>query len=204
MELSGVREHEPVEVEAAERWAGVLATVLWRAGEPHVLFTKRADHLGEHPGQMSFPGGGREPSDADLEETARREGEEEIGLRNEEISVAGRLDDITTVTGYAIRPFVVEIPDREYVPDESEVAEIAVLPVEALLDPENYESERREHPHRGDVRLHFFHVDGYTVWGATGRLLVQLLELTTDWTAPEEVDRVVDPDADIPVQSSDS
>jgi 8-oxo-dGTP pyrophosphatase MutT (NUDIX family) len=199
MELSGVREHEPVSVADAERWAGVLATVLSREGEPHVLFTKRADHLGEHPGQMSFPGGSREPSDDDLEATARREGEEEIGLRDEEITTVGRLDDITTVTGYAIRPFVAEVPDREYVPNENEVAEIAVLSVEKLVDLANYESERREHPHRGDVRLHFFHVDGYTVWGATGRLLVQLLELTTDWDAPDTVDRVVDPDADLPV-----
>jgi 8-oxo-dGTP pyrophosphatase MutT (NUDIX family) len=199
MELSGVEQHEPVAVADAERWAGVLATVLWRDGEPHVLFTKRADHLGDHPGQMSFPGGSREPSDADLEATARREGQEEIGLRDQEISIAGRLDDITTVTGYAIRPFVAEVPDREYDPDENEVAEIAVFSVADLTDFTNYESERREHPHRGDVRLHFFHVDGYTVWGATGRLLVQLLELTTDWTVPEKVDRVVDPDADLPV-----
>ncbi|AEN06873.1 CoA pyrophosphatase [Halolamina sp.] len=199
MELSGVRDHEPVAVEGTERWAGVLATVLWRDGEPYVLFTKRADHLGDHPGQMSFPGGSREPSDDDLEATARREGQEEIGLRDEEITIVGRLDDITTVTGYAIRPFVAEIPDRTYDPDENEVAEIAVLSVAELIDPENYESERREHPHRGDVRLHFFHVDGYTVWGATGRLLAQLLELTTDWDVPKKVDRVVDPDADLPV-----
>jgi 8-oxo-dGTP pyrophosphatase MutT (NUDIX family) len=199
MELSGVRDHEPIAVEGTERWAGVLAPVIWRDGEPYILFTKRADHLGDHPGQMSFPGGGREPSDDDLAATARREGEEEIGLRDEEISIVGRLDDITTVTDYAIRPFVVEVPDRTYDPDENEVAEIVVLAVADLIDPENYESERREHPNRGDVRLHFFHVDGYTVWGATGRMLVQLLELTTDWEVPEAVDRVVDPDADLPV-----
>lgn len=199
MELSGVQDREPVTVAEAERWAGVLAPVLDRNGKPNLLFTKRADHLGDHPGQMSFPGGGREPSDADLAATARREGREEIDLRGEEITTVGPLDDITTVTGYGIRPFVVEIPDRAYDPDESEVAEIVVLPVAELTDLANYESERREHPHRGDVRLHFFHVDGYTVWGATGRLLAQLLELTTDWSVPEEVDSVVDPDADLPV-----
>ena len=199
MELSGIRDHTPATVADAERWAGVLAPVLERDGDPYLLFTKRADHLGEHPGQMSFPGGGREPSDVDLEATARREGNEEIGLRDEETSIVGRLDDITTVTGYGIRPFVAEIPDREYDPDENEVAKIVVLSLADLTDLRNYESERREHPHRGDVRLHFFHVDGYTVWGATGRLLVQLLELATDWAVPEEVDRVVDPDADLPV-----
>ena len=148
---------------------------------------------------MSFPGGGREPSDADLEATAKREGREEIGLRPPEVDVIGRLNDIRTITNYAVRPFVARIPDREYTPDEREVAEIAVLPVSALTDLDNYESERRDHPHYGEIRIHFFRVDGYTVWGATGRMLVQLLELTTDWTMPPEVDRVVDPDADFPV-----
>ncbi|MFB6126403.1 MAG: CoA pyrophosphatase [Halolamina sp.] len=179
-------------------WAAVLAPVLTRDGDEHLLFTKRADHLGDHPGQMSFPGGGREPSDGDLRETALRECREEVGLRRGEAEVVGRLGDVRTVSGYAVRPFVARIPDREYVPDREEVAEIAVLPLAGLTDPANYESERREHPHRGDVRLHFFHVDGYTVWGATGRMLVQLLESCTDWTAPETVDRVVDPDTDLP------
>jgi 8-oxo-dGTP pyrophosphatase MutT (NUDIX family) len=163
------------------------------------LFTKRADHLGEHAGQMSFPGGGREPSDESLETTALREANEEIGLRPAEVELFGRLDDIETVTDYSVRPFVARVPDREYTPDEREVAEIAVLSVADLTDLANYESEQRDHPHYGEIRIHFFHVDGYTVWGATGRMLVQLLELTTDWRMPPEVDRVVDPDADLPV-----
>ena len=199
MDPQRVAEHDPVEVTDEERAAAVLAPVVTRADGAHLLFTKRADHLGEHPGQMSFPGGGREPSDADLEATAKREGREEIGLQPPEVDVIGRLDDIRTITSYAVRPFVARIPDREYTPDEREVAEIAVLPVSALTDLDNYESERRDHPHYGEIRIHFFRVDDYTVWGATGRMLVQLLELTTDWTMPPEVDRVVDPDADFPV-----
>ena len=197
MELGRVAEHVPREVTDERRDAAVLAPVVERDGEDHLLFTKRADHLGEHAGQMSFPGGGREPSDADLEATALREAEEEIGLRAEEAEVVGRLDDIRTTTGYAVTPYVARVPDREYTPDEREVAEIAVLPVPGFLDPENYENERREHPRYGEAVVHFFHVGGYTVWGATGRILVQLLELTTDWRAPEKIDRVVDPDADV-------
>ena len=199
MDPQRVAEHDPVEVTDEEREAAVLAPVVTRDDGAGLLFTKRADNLGEHPGQMSFPGGGREPSDADLEATAKREGREEIGLRPPEVDVIGRLDDIRTITNYAVRPFVARIPDREYTPDEREVAEIAVLPVSALTDPDNYESERRDHPHYGDIRIHFFRVDGYTVWGATARILVQLLELATDWVMPGDVDRVVDPDADFPV-----
>jgi 8-oxo-dGTP pyrophosphatase MutT (NUDIX family) len=198
LDLAGVGAHEPTEVADAEREAAVLAPVVDRDGADHVLFTKRADHLGEHPGQMSFPGGGREPSDADLTATALREADEEIGLRAAEADIVGRLDDVRTVSEYAVRPFVGRVPDRTYDPDLREVAEIAVLPVAALTDLDNYESERRDHPHHGEIRLHFFHVGGYTVWGATARMLVQLLELATDWRAPPAVDRVVDPDADLP------
>ena len=199
MNLDAVGRHTPRIVDDAEREAAVIAPVVDRDGSDALLFTKRADHLGEHAGQMSFPGGGRKPSDTDLEATARREANEEIGLRADEIGVLGRLDDIETVSEYAVRPFVSRVPDREYVPDEREVAEIVVLPVEELTDRDNYESERRDHPYYGEVRLHFFYVGDYTIWGATGRMLVQLLELATNWRMPPEVDRVVDPDADFPV-----
>lgn len=198
MDLSRVSSHKPIAVCDEEREAAVLVPVIARETGPHLLFTKRADHLGEHPGQMSFPGGGREPHDADLSETALREAHEEVGLRRTESELVGRLDDIRTVTRYSVCPFVARIPDREYLPDQREVAEIAILSIEALTDRSNYESERRDHPHYGDIRLHFFHVNGYTVWGATARILVQFLELVTDWEQPPNPDRRVDPDADLP------
>ncbi|MGQ3327741.1 MULTISPECIES: NUDIX hydrolase [Halorubrum] len=200
MDLTGLRRHTPNEVTRARREAAVLAPVIKRGGEAHMLFTKRAAHLGRHPGQMSFPGGGREPIDRTLTDTALREANEEVGMRADEVDVVGRLDDTRTSSAYRIRPFVGVAPDREYVPDESEVAEVAVLPVSGLTDPANYETERRTgHPEYGDHRIHFFHVDGYTVWGATGQMVVQLLERTTDWRAPEEVDRVVGADAELPI-----
>ncbi len=199
MDLSGVQRHEPTTVNDQEREAAVIAPVANHDGEPSLLFTKRADHLADHPGQMSFPGGGHEPVDADLWATALREADEEIGLAPPEVDRVGRLDDIRTVTRYSVRPYVARIPDREYVPGDEEVAEIAVLPLSSITDLDNYESERRDHPYYGEIRLHFFYVDGYTVWGATARLLVQFLELATDWEMPPEPDRVVDPDADFPV-----
>lgn len=197
MDLRRVADHAPRRVTDQQRAAAVLVPVIDRETEPHLLFTKRADHLGEHPGQMSFPGGGREPSDDGLRETALREASEEIALRHADASFVGQLDDIRTTTGYAVTPFVATVADRTYRPDEREVAEIAVLPLSGFVDRDNYESKRREHPHYGDIVIHFFHVGGYTVWGATARIVAQFLELATDWQAPETVDRVVDPDTDI-------
>ncbi|GAA0662053.1 NUDIX hydrolase [Natronoarchaeum mannanilyticum] len=189
MDLDRAAEYEPREIPDEPYDAAVLIPVIEREGEHYLLFTKRADHLGEHPGQMSFPGGGREPEDASIRETALREANEEIALESHEADVIGQLDDIRTITEYAVTPFVARVPDRTYVPDEREVAEIAVLPLSGILDPDNYEYERRDHPYYGDVVIHYFRVDGYTVWGATGRIVVDLLELTTDWRAPERIDR---------------
>ncbi|WP_255191771.1 NUDIX hydrolase [Natronobeatus ordinarius] len=188
MDLDPVASHDPNEIDDQRYDAAVVAPVVERDGEHHLLFTKRADHLGDHPGQMSFPGGGTEPTDGTILDTALREANEEIGLEPAEADVVGQLDDIRTVTEYAVTPFVARIPDRAYDPDEREVAEIALLPLSGLLDPENYEYERRDHPYYGDIVVHYFHVDGYTVWGATGRILVQLLELTTGFEPPVRVD----------------
>lgn len=185
MDLGPVAAHAPRTIEDEPNDAGVLVPIVRRDERPHLLFTERADHLSEHPGQMSFPGGGAEPEDADIEATALREADEEIGLRPEEAEVVGRLDDIRTITEYAVTPIVGRIPDRAYVPGDGEVASVVTLALADILDPDNYEYERREHPHYGDVLVHYFHVGGHTVWGATGRIVVQFLELATTWRAPE-------------------
>lgn len=199
MNLDAVSRHDATAVTDERRESAVVAPVIERDDRPHLLFIKRSEDLSNHAGQMSFPGGRREPEDLDLQATAIREVDEEIGMRREELSFVGRLDDIRTVTNFSIRPFVARAPDRTYVPDDIEVAEVAILSVADLTDLENYHSEQRDHPHYGQIRLHYFYVGGYTVWGATARILTQLLELTTDWSPPPEVDAEVDPDADYPV-----
>lgn len=184
LDLNALTGRPGAEITDERREAAVLAPVVERDDGQALLFIKRTEDIGEHPGQMAFPGGGREPYDESRRETAIRECNEEIGLLAEEIEFVGRLNDIRTVTEYAVSPFVAEIPDRRYRPDGVEVSEIAVLPVTDLLAAANYEYEQRDHPHYGEIVVHYFRVNGYTVWGATGRILVDLLERTTDWNAP--------------------
>lgn len=165
------------------RAAAVLIPVLERSAEHHLVLIKRADDLTEHAGQMSFPGGSREPYDPDLFATAKREANEEVGLDVERVDRVGELDEIRTTTEYVVRPFVARVPDQPFTPDDIEVAEIAVLPVPALVAPDNYDRYRRRGRGGGERLVHSFSVQGYEIWGATGQLVVQLLELTTDWQA---------------------
>src|SRR6056297_2653708 len=126
--IEPIARHSPTSIEDQPSDAAVVVPIVDRPDGLAILFTKRAEHLGEHPGQMSFPGGGREPEDDGLRATALREAHEEIGLHPDEAEVVGRIDDIRTITEYSVTPFVARVPDREFVPNDDEVAEIAVLP----------------------------------------------------------------------------
>ncbi|MFB6085365.1 MAG: CoA pyrophosphatase [Halodesulfurarchaeum sp.] len=183
MDLGPVADRDPTIVSDPARKAAVLVPVI-DGPATELLFIERSANLAEHPGEMGFPGGGYEPSDEDRWATAVRESGEEIGLDREEISPVGRLDDVETVTGYTVSPFVARVPRRGYRPTDAEVATVVSLPVSALTDPENHSFEPREHPEDGTVPCHHFRVDGYTIWGATARMLVQLLTLGTEWIEP--------------------
>ena len=141
----------------------------------HAVFTKRRDDLKRHAGEISFPGGRRDPTDADLLDTALREAEEEIGLARGDVDMVGALPPVGTfVTGYKIHPFVGLVePERVWTPQETEVAAILELPLAALVD--GYESKRLIR--KGvPIKTPTYTVDGHLVWGATARIVQQLLE----------------------------
>lgn len=162
------------------RRAAVLVPVFMENAEPHLLLTKRAEAVEHHKGQISFPGGGEEPGDADLLATALRETYEELGLEPEAVEIWGRLDELeTVVSGFAITPFVGFIGRLGTLrPNPNEIDEIVVVPLSVFFDPARVRAEHVVHDGRSRELL-FYDCGTHVVWGATARIIhgmVRLLE----------------------------
>lgn len=156
--------------------AAVLVPVYEREGVPHVLMTRRREDLRLHPGQISFPGGRIEPGDADARAAALREAEEEVGLRASHVEVLGRLSEtLVVLTGFRLTPWVGVVPyPYPYVAQPDEVAGLVELSVHDLLAPGNHRIGTREA--YGMVHeVHTYEVGGNVVWGASARILHELL-----------------------------
>jgi 8-oxo-dGTP pyrophosphatase MutT (NUDIX family) len=169
----------PVPV-ASPRQSAVLAPLYLGDEGPAVVLTRRAAHLRNHHGEVSFPGGRQEDHDVDLVATALREAHEEIRLEPTSVEVVGRLDRLSTfVSQSMIHPFVGLLPGRppDLVADPGEVEHILHVPLADLLDPEAFHEEIWRFPDGNDRFLVFFDVEGDTIWGATARMLRQLLNV---------------------------
>ena len=156
------------------RAAAVLVPIVERPDEPTVLLTRRSDHLHDHPGQVSFPGGRLDRADAGPIDAALREAGEEIGLARERVELVGVLDGYETVTGYRVTPVVGFVrPELALTLDSFEVAEAFEVPLAFFLD----EGTRRIHSRlRGGRRRYYYafeYADRY-IWGATAGMLVNL------------------------------
>ena len=144
-------------------------------GEPHLVFTRRRDDLRRHAGEISFPGGREDETDADLIATALREAEEEIGLPTTAVEIVGALQPTPTIaTNYAVYPFVGLIePGMEWTLSPREVAEVLELSIRDLRDGYGRRRMvRRGVPFRTDVYV----VGENLIWGATARILGDLLD----------------------------
>jgi 8-oxo-dGTP pyrophosphatase MutT (NUDIX family) len=163
-----------LEVRGATK-AGVLVPLYVEGGQLHVVFTKRREDLRRHPGEISFPGGRPEEDDDDLVHTALREAHEEIGLPAQAVEILGALQPTPTIaTGYAVYPFVGLLePGQEWTLNPREVAQVLELPVLALRDGYG----RRRLVRRGiPIRTDTYQVGENLIWGATARILSDLLD----------------------------
>ena len=154
--------------------ASVLIPIVVHEGGATVLLTRRTEHLRDHAGQISFPGGRAEDHDADAAATALREAEEEVGLARDRVEVIGRLPEYTTITHFVVTPVVALVtPPLALRTDAFEVAEAFEVPLAFLMDPAHH-------------RHHVFSADGVQrqflsmpwgerfIWGATAAMLRNL------------------------------
>lgn len=163
--------------------AAVLVPLYEHRGQLHVVLTKRTDKVEHHKGEISFPGGGMDPSDPDLVYTALRESREEIGLAEDHVRIIGRLDDTVTRTGFHIAAVVGAIDPRRapygWAPQPFEVQEVLEVPLAHLADPTNAIEVPRMLG--GQIILtEGFQFRDHTIWGATARILRNLLEVAFD------------------------
>jgi 8-oxo-dGTP pyrophosphatase MutT (NUDIX family) len=163
------------------REAGVLLLLYPRPernGELHLVLTRRHEYPGTHSGQISFPGGGRE-GDEPLETTALRETCEEIGVPSQGITILGQLTALyIPPSNYCIYPFVgFQASAPGFRPDPREVAEVIEVPFSLLLDEAIQRAEMMEHPQFGERLIPYFNIYGHKVWGATGMVLSEFVNL---------------------------
>jgi 8-oxo-dGTP pyrophosphatase MutT (NUDIX family) len=162
----------------SRRPAAVLCAVFDEHGQAHVVLTRRSSRLRSHTHQVSFPGGridpGEEPAHAAL-----REAEEEVGIPPAQVRLIGRLSSLRTVMNPApITPYVGVLPGRpDLKPNPAEVERAFTVPVAELFDPAVFREEIWRFPDGSEREMQFFELVGDTVWGATARMLYELMEL---------------------------
>ena len=157
--------------------AAVLLLVYPKDGEYCVLFNKRTETVEHHKGEISFPGGTRDPEDQDFLATALRETHEEMGVSPSDVTILGQLDDVATRSRYVVNVFVGNIPyPYPFCPSPDEIAKVLEIPITQLRSPANLRYEARwedEKPNRGRSYLYGKHL----IFGATARIVQQFLEV---------------------------
>lgn len=156
--------------------AAVLIPIV-RRPEPSVLLTTRTENLRRHSGQIAFPGGRIDPTDAGPVQAALREAHEEVGLDPAEVEIFGLAAPFRTGTGFLVQPVVGAMPpDLPLHPNPGEVADIFEVPLAFVLDRRRHQQKEAEF--KGRLRrYHVIEWQGRHIWGATAGMLVHLAEL---------------------------
>lgn len=163
----------------AARAAAVLAPIYAREGRPYLLFTRRSSSLTKHSGEISFPGGSRDPGDTSHAATALRESYEELRLPPDGIEILGQLPLVfSTVSNFLVTPVVGWLGEglQPLTPNPAEVAEVIEVPLAALADPAIFHEE--EWSRFGETHtIYFYDYGAYRIWGLTGRFVHTFLDL---------------------------
>lgn len=170
------RRSRPIDMDGTPpRQAGVLVLAYPEPDDLHLILTRRTERLRGHSGQISFPGGSRDPEDESLTATALRETCEELGICNEPLSILGTLSPVyIPPTHFDVIPTVAYTPSRPALrPNADEVAEVFTIALSALLDDANKQEEYRQF--QGvRVRIPYYGLNGHQIWGATAVMLSEL------------------------------
>jgi 8-oxo-dGTP pyrophosphatase MutT (NUDIX family) len=161
------------------RAAAVLIPILLKgdAESESLLLTQRSRTLRRQPGDIAFPGGAVDSDDATPLATALRESHEEVGLSPDAVTLVGQMDERGTVTGFRITPFVATIDASYPFRTNEEVESLIEVPIASLKDPTILEVETRRFPDGSMRSVYHYHYDGHDIWGITGRLIKEFLDL---------------------------
>ena len=160
------------------RRASVLALFTETSQGLSLLFTRRTEHVVDHKGQVSFPGGAVEPADESLEATALRETLEEIGIQSTDIEILGRSRDMFTISGWWITPVIGWYANHNgFVLNPKEVTRVFTIPIDWLSRRKNWNF--RSYVRDGIIRenvIYYAEYDGEILWGITAQLVHDLLQ----------------------------
>lgn len=160
--------------------AAVLVAMYPKDGEYCVLLNKRSEEVEYHKGEISFPGGARDPEDNDFIDTALRETEEEMGIDRKDVTILGELDEVVTRSNFHVKVFVGSIAyPYKFQPSAVEIAEVLEVPIPSLNDPSNFRIET--HLEDGvPVTTRSYAYKEHLIFGVTARILQQFLEVLAD------------------------
>ena len=156
--------------------AAVLVLIYPKNGEHSVLFNKRSQEVEHHKGEISFPGGARDPEDGDFWDTALRETHEEMGVNPGDVTVLGQLDNVVTRSQYLVRVFVGTVPyPYQFTLSRREIDRIIEVPFRHLMDPTHQREEVRWLDDRPTKTYSYVYGEDI-IFGATARIVQQFLE----------------------------
>lgn len=173
---------------ADARVACVMCLFYEKEGVPHVVFIQRTSKnpKDRHGGQIGFPGGKSEESDVNLEATARRETQEEVGINGADIEILGELSPLyIPVSNFQVYPFVGYLNyDPVWIPQEAEVDAILEIPFSMFLKEDvRKQTDMSFSDNITLKRVPYFDLGGHVLWGATAMMMSELLELTAESSA---------------------